>query len=313
MRDGYLISLHTKLFLIVLGNANLVYTIIRKRHVFHALASLPTDCGTINRSLSRRGRKQLGRQPSVESVKDAPSMEVNWNVYMFIVYGIHIYLLFVHRVPTLHCQRNREHTLAHSPWCLVPYVVLHSFTFQLTSSCPGIEKITEQETAHPSLHQLSQLTGAAVAANGAMENITVSHEIEERATVLVQSENADEESNSDEPEKEFVDQGAFHIEPVILDVPENKVICKRLICSIGFCSFFPPLLWMLVWNKSQKKRYPATGCSWSTCNKSPKNALSKLRNSVLPFAVNAEYEESYLLPCRAFVGYLDEEHRLQTF
>lgn len=44
--------------------------------MFHALASLPTDCGTINRSLSRRGRKQLGRQPSVESVKEAPSMEV---------------------------------------------------------------------------------------------------------------------------------------------------------------------------------------------------------------------------------------------
>lgn len=57
------------------GNANLVYTIIRKRHVFHALASLPTDCGTINRSLSRRGRKQLGRQPSTDLAKDAPSME----------------------------------------------------------------------------------------------------------------------------------------------------------------------------------------------------------------------------------------------
>ena len=52
-----------------------MYTIIRKRHVFHALASLPTDCGTINRSLSRRGRKQLGRQPSIESNKEAPSME----------------------------------------------------------------------------------------------------------------------------------------------------------------------------------------------------------------------------------------------
>lgn len=81
------------LCLIVIGNANLVYTIIRKRHVFHALASLPTDCGTINRSLSRRGRKQLGRQPSVESVKDAPSMEVSWDLFIFIVYGIYIYLV----------------------------------------------------------------------------------------------------------------------------------------------------------------------------------------------------------------------------
>uniref|UniRef100_A0A0P5QYT1 Protein HID1 n=1 Tax=Daphnia magna TaxID=35525 RepID=A0A0P5QYT1_9CRUS len=164
------------------GNANLVYTIIRKRHVFHALASLPTDCGTINRSLSRRGRKQLGRQPSVESVKDAPSME-----------GSH---------PALPAQPG-THTCS-------------------LAIMPGIEKITEQETAHPSLQQLSQLTGAAVAANGAMENITVSHEIEERATILAHSENVDEDSNSDETEKDFVDQGAFHNEPVILDVPDIK-------------------------------------------------------------------------------------------
>lgn len=75
------------------------------------------------------------------------------------------------------------------------------------------------------MQQLSQLTGAAVAANGAMENITVSHEIEERATVLAHSENVDEDSNSDETDKEFVDQGAFHNEPVILDVPDIKVIC----------------------------------------------------------------------------------------
>lgn len=64
--------------------------------------------------------------------------------------------------------------------------------------CSAIEKITEQETAHPSLQQLSQLTIAAAAAasanaaaNGAVvanvandpltENITISHEIEERA------------------------------------------------------------------------------------------------------------------------------------
>lgn len=111
------------LCLIVIGNANLVYTIIRKRHVFHALASLPTDCGTINRSLSRRGRKQLGRQPSVESVKDAPSMEVSWDLFIFIVYGIYIYLLFVYRVRTQRCQPNREHTLAHSPSCLVPFIL----------------------------------------------------------------------------------------------------------------------------------------------------------------------------------------------
>jgi hypothetical protein len=55
---------------IFLGNSNLVYTIIRKRQVFHALANLPSDYGTISRSLTRRsvhGGKSVPRpvqQPS---------------------------------------------------------------------------------------------------------------------------------------------------------------------------------------------------------------------------------------------------------
>lgn len=36
------------------GNSNLVYTIIRKRQVFHALANLPCDYGSISRSLTKR-------------------------------------------------------------------------------------------------------------------------------------------------------------------------------------------------------------------------------------------------------------------
>ncbi|XP_072044277.1 protein HID1-like isoform X2 [Amphiura filiformis] len=39
------------------GNSNLVYTIIRKRNVFHQLANLPTDQGSINHALAKRGRK----------------------------------------------------------------------------------------------------------------------------------------------------------------------------------------------------------------------------------------------------------------
>ena len=37
------------------GNSNLVYTIIRKRQVLHTLANLPTDCGSINKTLTKRG------------------------------------------------------------------------------------------------------------------------------------------------------------------------------------------------------------------------------------------------------------------
>lgn len=54
------------------GNSNLVYTIIRKRNVFHQLANLPTDHSAIARALSKRGKK-LNHPPS-ES-KEPETME----------------------------------------------------------------------------------------------------------------------------------------------------------------------------------------------------------------------------------------------
>ena len=39
------------------GNSNLVYTIIRKRNVFHQLANLPVDHSAIARALTKRGKK----------------------------------------------------------------------------------------------------------------------------------------------------------------------------------------------------------------------------------------------------------------
>jgi len=116
-------------------------------------------------------------------------------------------------------------------------------------SSSGIEKITEQETAHPSLQQLSQLTGAAVAANGALENITVSHEIEERATALVQGEEDDEDNSSEVADKEFVDQGAFHSEPVIVDVSGTHIKVLFLLFACLFSNMLlyhckTPMFWI---------------------------------------------------------------------
>ena len=56
-------------------------------------------------------------------------------------------------------------------------ICVTEIVFFLANYPSAIEKITEQETAHPSLHQLSHLTGSS---SGNLENITVSHEIEER-------------------------------------------------------------------------------------------------------------------------------------
>ncbi|XP_018339178.1 PREDICTED: protein HID1 [Trachymyrmex septentrionalis] len=53
------------------GNSNLVYTIIRKRQVFHALANLPSDCNTIAKSLSKRQRRHMPASTSNENVSEA--------------------------------------------------------------------------------------------------------------------------------------------------------------------------------------------------------------------------------------------------
>ncbi|KOX68662.1 Protein hid-1 like protein [Melipona quadrifasciata] len=53
------------------GNSNLVYTIIRKRQVFHALANLPSDCNTIAKSLSKRQRRHV--PASIEKMTEKES------------------------------------------------------------------------------------------------------------------------------------------------------------------------------------------------------------------------------------------------
>lgn len=50
------------------GNSNLVYTIIRKRHVFHALANLPSDASGISRCLNtRKGSRMTGSRGVMQS------------------------------------------------------------------------------------------------------------------------------------------------------------------------------------------------------------------------------------------------------
>ncbi|EFN77341.1 protein HID1 [Harpegnathos saltator] len=90
------------------GNSNLVYTIIRKRQVFHALANLPSDCNTIAKSLSKRQRRHVPASTSNENVSEA-AME-----------GSHP------------AQPAEPGTLKAS-----------------LLETPGIEKMTEKESAHP--------------------------------------------------------------------------------------------------------------------------------------------------------------------
>lgn len=60
-----------------LGNSNLVYTIIRKRQVFHSLANLPTDYNTIIKSLTKKAKRNMQATSSVSltAATETPSME----------------------------------------------------------------------------------------------------------------------------------------------------------------------------------------------------------------------------------------------
>lgn len=66
-------------FFSIIGNSNLVYTIIRKRHVFHALANLPTDYHGISKCLNnRKGIRTQSRivaPPPEERSERTPSPE----------------------------------------------------------------------------------------------------------------------------------------------------------------------------------------------------------------------------------------------
>ena len=49
------------------GNCNLVYTIIRKRSVFHQLANLPSDTVSIQNALQRKKKSGISRTNSTEN------------------------------------------------------------------------------------------------------------------------------------------------------------------------------------------------------------------------------------------------------
>ena len=59
----------------VSGNSNLVYTIIRKRNVFHQLANLPVDHSAIAKALTKRGRGKVVNPTANPDHPDQPSME----------------------------------------------------------------------------------------------------------------------------------------------------------------------------------------------------------------------------------------------
>lgn len=109
----------------------MVYTIIRKRQVFHALANLPSDCNTIAKSLSKRQRRHVPASTSSENVNEA-AME-----------GSH---------PAQPAEPGTlKATLLETPGklALLHYIMIECTQMFVNETVTGIEKMTEKESAHP--------------------------------------------------------------------------------------------------------------------------------------------------------------------
>ncbi|CAG7727053.1 unnamed protein product [Allacma fusca] len=120
------------------GNSNLVYTIIRKRQVFHALANLATDSSSINRSLMKKA--PLMKKPSkgkLDLLRDNPIKERKTSTDSAVSNSA--------ETPSMEGSH--------------PALPAEPGTLKVSlASIPGIEKMTERESAHPSTQQLNQLT-----------------------------------------------------------------------------------------------------------------------------------------------------------
>ena len=138
------------------GNSNLVYTIIRKRQVFHALANLPTDCGAINKTLTRRGKKTslsrsssvasspIGTEQTLPNVQGDGPLEAGNRPATMAEPGT--YKASLMEMPHIGEYHSLNELKIDRHWLRL------------------IDKLTEKASAHPSQQQLDRLTNAGPSA-----------------------------------------------------------------------------------------------------------------------------------------------------
>jgi hypothetical protein len=139
------------------GNSNLVYSIIRKRQIFHHLANLPTDCGSINKTLTRRGKKQL------------PSPAASARLQLSVSSAPSVASVGMPELPAPSTGPLTPMEGSRPPQTAEPGTLKASLV-----DLPALDKMTEKEMAHPSQQQLDKLTragpGAALFSTGGQVN-----------------------------------------------------------------------------------------------------------------------------------------------
>lgn len=145
------------------GNSNLVYTIIRKRQVFHALANIPSDMSSINKCLSSRklsGRFQrttelmrkieVDEEPEVEIDETEDELEEIPEVVK------------VNKEPSeVSDEEQKSETIEESMEGSRPALPAEPGTLKATLlETPSVVQMTEKESAHPTAQLLDKIAKA---------------------------------------------------------------------------------------------------------------------------------------------------------
>ncbi|XP_017777930.1 PREDICTED: protein HID1 [Nicrophorus vespilloides] len=205
------------------GNSNLVYTIIRKRQVFHCLANLPCDYSAITRSLNKRSKtpRPLSQATSTENVAELP-ME-----------GSH---------PALPAEPG---------------------TLKATlPDTPGIIQMTERESAHPAYQQIDQhhITNgmATVNINSPPQNTGLPNEAGD-ASAAASDDSRPAPSSSPQPQTKLTeDLPKEEMKPESPIIPKQTVNTKNSLRVIPADENNPSGLWVPTaeWVHSWKSKLP---------------------------------------------------------
>jgi High-temperature-induced dauer-formation protein len=145
------------------GNSNLVYTIIRKRQVFHALANIPSDMSSINKCLSSRKvsgrfhrttelmRKiEVDEEPEVEIDESEDELEEIPEVAKVI------------KEPSeVSDEEQKSETVEESMEGSRPALPAEPGTLKATLlETPSVVQMTEKESAHPTAQLLDKIAKA---------------------------------------------------------------------------------------------------------------------------------------------------------
>lgn len=179
------------------GNSNLVYTIIRKRQVFHALANLPSDLHGISKCLiNRKGLTQGPVQPVNNVREKAPltkKIPANIPRSSSTILAAPVSEDTVTPTPDEDEFSNIEAKIEESMEGSHPALPAEPGTLKVSLlDTPAIGQMTERESAHPVQSPLADFSPAESEAIIRTKNTVITNEYEEESVATSSSRNVEQ-------------------------------------------------------------------------------------------------------------------------